>query len=143
MQLLSMGYWLPEDTDPSEGIEGVGWWESLKANAQRQNDHNHDGVNSQPLSTTALTKYTSTLLPAGWIADALGGYYQDVVVPAAISGATAPYNDINFYSLSFLLGVNGDADYGTRVYPTVTRLSSTTFRVNFGDNTRQLTVLYV
>jgi hypothetical protein len=138
MLLLSKGYYKPQANDPSEGAAGVGWFSSMEANMQRLNDHNHDGVNSQSLSTAAITRYTSTINPADWVSDGGGNYHFDVTVPAGISGAVAPLNDINSYSLSFI-----NATTGERLLPTITRLTSTTFRVEQNDNTMTMTILYV
>ena len=137
MQLLTKGYYLPEATDPSEGAVGTGWFNSLAANMTRLNAHNHDGVNSQPISTSSLSRYTSTILPANWVADGGGNVHVDIVVPIGISGATAPLNDINSYSLTFI------TSGGERINPTVTRLTSTSFRVEQNDPTLTVTVLYV
>ena len=138
MLLLSKGYYQPENADPSEGAVGAGWFNSLAANMARLNDHNHDGVNSQALSTAAITRFTSTILPADWVSDGGGNYHFDVTVPAGISGAVAPLNDINYYAMSFI-----NATTGERLLPGMTRLTSTTYRVEQNDPTMTMTILYV
>ena len=138
MLLLTKGYYKPEANDPSEGAAGVGWFNSMAENMQRLNDHNHDGVNSQALSTAAISRYTSTVLPADWVNDGGGNYHADVTVPAGISGAVAPLNDVDSYVMNFIIAATGE-----RILPTITKLTSTTFRVAQNDPTITLTILYV
>lgn len=137
MQTLSKGYYKPAVNDPSEGAAGTGWFESHRSNWQRVNDHDHDGINSQAISTAGLQKLTSTILVADWVNDGGGNYHCDITVPAAISGAVAPLNDITYYMLKLM-----ETATGNPVALTWTRLTATTFRVETNNNV-DVTILYV
>jgi hypothetical protein len=116
---LSYGY-----KKPSNPTYGDLFFPAMEANIQQLNDHTHNGVNSARIAAT-----TQTILAASWVADgAYGTYYQDVTVPAGIS-----YDTIR-------IEVRRS---GAIIYPTITRTSSTVFRIYTNDNTVDNVISYV
>ncbi len=126
MDTLSYGYQRPADGDKASV-----WMPALQANVTKVNDHNHDGSNSAALSAAAIGKYTSSLVAASWILDAQNRYYQDVTVPVGIT-------EINNFIPNFYITSTGE-----RVYPSMIRLTATTYKVYCNDNSIALTVKYV
>ena len=61
MIILSNGYKLPETGD-----FGDVWFPALEDNIQRLNDHNHDGNNSDKLTSTNVAKFVQTVLTAAF-----------------------------------------------------------------------------
>lgn len=128
MQTLSYGYKNPENTD-----YGAVWFPALNFNIVRLNSHNHDGVNSPFLAPSSVTKPTSVILAAAWVAVAgqTGTYRQSVAVPAGVA-------EISNYFIQFYITSNG-----YRLDPTVERIDATHFYVYVNDNTLAITALYV
>lgn len=141
MLTLSYGYYQPETPDPSEGAPGIGWMESIEQNFSRLNDHDHDGINSAALSTTNLSKLVSHILAADWVNDGGGNFHVVVTVPAGISAAPAPLNDIIYYALKFM-DERAGATYGDELGLTVERETATTFTV-YSNQAIDVLVLYV
>jgi len=56
MIVLSNGYQLPEDGDL-----GDVWFDALESNIQRLNDHSHNGVDSEKLSTSSIEALSVTI----------------------------------------------------------------------------------
>jgi len=71
------GYIIPDVGDESS----VDWCPSQHFNWDRIDTHNHDGVNSAPITTVISTKSYVHLLAAGWVAVADGIYKQSTTVP--------------------------------------------------------------
>ena len=119
MQTLSKGYKKPQNPDT-----GDVWFPAMEQNIQQLNDHTHNGVDSQFLAVT-----TQTISNASWGSD-LGGstYRQLVTLPTGIQ-----YDSTR---LEFRLTT------GEVVYPTVERVSSTTYYVYTNDNTVSYTAIY-
>jgi len=114
------------------------WFPAIEDNITRLNGHSHNGSDSVALSSLAFTKFSSTIASGDWVDGGNGNYSYQVTVPAGIQGASAPFNDINYYQLQFYI-----TSTGVRIYPGVTRNSSTTFTVSINDNSVGVTVLYV
>lgn len=110
MITLSYGYKKPQNPDT-----GDVFWPALEANIQALNDHTHDGVTSAPLATRQVT-----LLAANWVATANGTYRQLVTVPAGLSYDTCQ--------------VWVRRSTGEVCYPTIERVSGTTFYLYTNDN---------
>lgn len=128
MLTLTKGYKKPQSGDP-----GSVWQAGMETNIQQLNDHTHDGVDSQRLSSAAITAETVSILAAasgGWVSAGNGNYYKDITMPAAL--LTSEY-DIAF---------RNQAD-GAKLNLGMTVLSSTTYRVFANDNTLDLTVFYL
>lgn len=137
MQTLSYGFFKPETGD-----RGAVWFPALEDNFQNLNDHDHDGVNSSLLSITSVGKPSSTVASGSWISDGGGNYHVVVTVPIAISGATAPANDIIYYEVVTKINTAG-ATYGDRLYPDIERETATTFTVRVNDNTLDLILYFI
>ena len=116
MIVLSYGYKQPENGD-----KGSVWFPALNDNITRLNSHNHDGSNSAQLSSTSILKGSVSILAINWTSNGTGSFKQDVTVPSG-------YN-MDDYNIEFRLS-------GSHIiYPTVERLTATTFRVYTLDNT--------
>jgi hypothetical protein len=113
---LSYGYINPQNGDP-----GSTWFPALNSNITQLNGHNHDGINSAPLTATGIAGAAVSIPAASWVLDVAGRYKQDVTVPAG-------YN-MTQYSITFYLST------GEIILPSITQLSGTTFRIFGIDNT--------
>ena len=120
MITLSYGFKQPENLD-----EGSVVFPALEANWAQINSHNHNGTNSAKIASSSITTTTIAISNANWILVADGHYYQNVVIPN--SGL---YD--NFF-LTFKLST------GEQVFPSVSKVAASTFRVDFDDNTQDLT----
>ncbi len=74
MLVLSKGWKLPETGD-----FGDVWFLALEHNAILSNSHNHDGVNSEKITTLALISIVSTVL-AGSFTDQGNGYFRALIL---------------------------------------------------------------
>jgi hypothetical protein len=79
MLTLSMGYKKPETGD-----KGSEFFPALEDNTQRLNDHNHQGSNSQKLSTLASESVVQSVLSAAWVHQGGGNYRATVTLPAGL-----------------------------------------------------------
>jgi hypothetical protein len=122
--VLSKGWRLPATGDRD-------WWDQLEANITQSNSHDHDGTDSEAISTKNLSKSTSTILAAAWAAVSghAGTFSQTITVP---SGYTVNNSDVKFYITSS----------GIQIHPTTRYVSSTTYDVFVNDNTLALTAVY-
>ena len=113
MQTLSYGYKLPANPDT-----GDQFFPAMEFNIQRLNDHTHNGVNSAPIASTQ-----QSVLAASWAAAPIGGglYRQLVTMPVGFS-----YDTTNIW---FKIST------GEFVYPTVERVSASTYYIYTNDNT--------
>lgn len=118
MQTLSYGYKKPANPDTGDLV-----FPALEADIQQLNDHNHDGANSAPLATTQ-----QSVLAASWSATANGTYRQLLTVPTGLS-----YDTCNIWV---------KRSTGEVAYPTLERVSSTTFYIYTNDNSLAYTVNY-
>ena len=73
---LSFGY-----KKPQTGDKGSEWFKYLEDDIQQLNDHNHDGLNSAPISTRNINAETQPLSSASWVSVSGGKYRQLVTVP--------------------------------------------------------------
>ena len=113
MQTLSHGYKKPANPDT-----GDIFYPALETNIQLMNDHTHNGIDGAPLASLTVS------VPSGsWVAAPIGGgvYRQAVTVPTNYSYDTC--------QIWFKLSTN---EY---VYPSVERITSTSFYVYTNDNT--------
>lgn len=124
MLTLSYGYKKPQNGDKGQPL-----FNDLAENIQRVNDHNHDGVNSPPLTAQALQGIQATIPLAGWVAFGPTGHYRQLVTM---------YPGFNFDTcfMSFRLTT------GEYVTPTVEKFSATQFYVYTTDNTKDFVVTY-
>ena len=113
MLTLSMGVFKPQNGDT-----GDVFFPDMAANCDWMNNHTHDGANSQLLATT-----TQAISSGSWSAAPIGGglYVQTVTLPGSFS-----YDQCEIW---FKLSSN------ERVYPSVERVSSTSYKIYTNDNT--------
>ena len=105
------------------------WMPAIAANFERLSDHDHDGSDSPLLTASSVAKHSSTVLAVNWVSQGGGMYRQLVTVPAAV----LEFNSYDIYIYT---------STGERIYPTVIRVSATTFYIYVNDNTLALTVKY-
>lgn len=128
MQTLSFGYKQPETGDP-----GSVWFPAIEDNIERLNDHTHNGTDSAQLTPSSLSKsaFKSTILAVGWSAGSNGNYSQTITVPAGVT-------EINNYVVIFYI-----TSSGVRVFPTMQRVSETTYTLTVNNSALALTAVYV
>jgi hypothetical protein len=113
---LSYGYINPQNGDP-----GSVWFPALNSNITQLNNHNHDGITSAAIPSSSTVSGTVSIPAGSWVLDVTGRYKQDIIVPSG-------YN-MTQYSIMFYLST------GEIIYPSITQLSGTSFRVFGPDNT--------
>lgn len=118
--ILSKGY-----KKPSAPTFGDLWFPAMEDNIQLMNDHTHDGSDGQ-----FLAKSTSTVLAANWGADLGGGSYRQLIA----------LPDNRQFDTSKL---EVRRSTGQVVYPTIERVSATTFYIYTNDNSIAYSILYV
>lgn len=123
MQTLSYGY-----KKPDSGDKGPVVFPAMESNIDQINAHNHNGTNSEKLTSAAVNQVTQTLLAAAWVLVGNGIYKQTVTTPPSI--------DYDVRTPQFKLST------GEVVYLGTVRLSSTSFEVYINDNTVNVVVQY-
>lgn len=124
MLTLTYGFKKPEDGD-----KGVIFWDVLADDIQQLNDHTHNGVNSSKLASSSVESVTQAVSSASWVSAGGGTYYQNVTMPAGME-----YDDH---------GIQVRLTAGDIIYPTITKIGTSVFRVYINDNTQDLLVVYV
>lgn len=114
---------------PDTGDTGSVWFPALEDDITQLNDHNHDGINSAPLSGAFLQPGVVQALAANWVLVSAGVYEQTLTVPPAFN--------IDTSSIYFKL----DSDKSI-VYGEIQKLTSTTFKVFSNTNSITLNVLF-
>lgn len=126
MLTLSYGY-----SKPQTGDKGATIWSALEADIQQLNDHTHDGVTSALIPAKNLASTQGSILAAAWATYGgapTGFYRQTVTMPVGYSFDTT---SITFQSSA-----------GAYVYPTVEKVTNTTYYIYTTDNTLALTAKY-
>lgn len=121
MSISTLGFGYLKPSNPTTGDL---WFPAMETDIQLMNDHVHDGVTGA-ITPAALTN----ILAANWgAADANGGYNQTITMPTGMSYDTT---NIQFrYST------------GEAVYPLVTRVSTSQYKVYTNDNTKAYIATY-
>ena len=119
---LSNGYILPQTGD-----RGSVWFPALESNIQRLNDHNHDGNNSEKLSSSAFDSLTDQILPAAWVLQGNGLYRAAVTMPG---------------SLQFDTKIIKTRANGRSLYADIEKLTANSFYVYVNDNSLTVGILY-
>ena len=120
---------------PAQNDRQSVWTDALEDNIDLDDAHDHDGTDSAFLPPNSISKPTSSIAAVDWAGSA-GVYTKTVTIPTTISNA-ATYNDIKFFHL-----VINDAS-GNRCFPTILRVTSSTYTVTVSDNTLDLTIYYI
>jgi len=116
---------------PDVGDLALSWMQNLSDNWARISAHTHNGIDSDSLTITSITKLTTDILSAVWVNDGNGNFTQTVTVPGAIT-------EINDFHVYFFVVATGE-----RIFPDVIRQSATTYEVGINDNSLALTATYV
>jgi len=111
---------------PAQDDTGDTFYETQADNVQRTNDHNHNGTNSELLTPT-----TQSIASGSWTAEGDDTFSQTIDVTSANSAFT--YDAIG---LEFRLS------NGTVIYPTIEKVTSTTYKIFINDNTQTVTAVY-
>lgn len=124
---LSNGFKLPDTGD-----KGSTFFPDLEFNIQRVNDHNHDGSNSNLISSTSISVITQAISSGSWaaVSGQPGTYKQTVSLPGSIT-------DIDGINISFR-----DAATGHPLLLSVEKVSTTSYDVFINDTTLNLTAVY-
>lgn len=119
LNTLSNGYIQP--TNPTYGDL---FWPAMEENIQLMNDHTHDGSDGE-----LIAKDTGTAPSGSWGADLGGGTYRQTI--------TMPNNrQYDTTQIEFRLST------GERIYPTVAKVTATTFYIYTNDNSLTFNILY-
>jgi len=127
MQTLSYGYEKPEAGDNAAS----GFFTGMEDNIQRLNDHNHDGTNSALLPAQNISATTQSIASGSWSAFGPTGHYRQLITTPA--GFTFDGTNIGFRT---------SGSSGVYIYPTVERVTNTTFYIYTTDNTVSFVAIY-
>jgi hypothetical protein len=131
MRLTTNGYKVPESGDRGGGANG--FFQALEYDIERVSSHNHDGNNSEFITTKAIRRQSATIASNAWTEVAPSTYKQTIDLPAGMTMQNS--------ALQFQIPVNG-SNYGSIIYPSVEVVSETRFNVYVNDPTLNLTVYY-
>jgi hypothetical protein len=124
METLSYGY-----KRPQTGDQGSTLFTALADNITRLNNHDHDGSDSAKLTAASVVAITQAILAAAWVATSQGNYRQLVTLPGALS-----YDEIS---------ITIKNSSGHIIFPTIEKVSVTTYYVYTNDNATAMTAVYV
>lgn len=114
---------------PEAGDRGVPLFQALEDNFTRSDGHTHDGIDSPVLSPTNFVGTPQNILSAAWVASGPVGHYRQLV--------TMP---VGFLFDTVKIGFRTSG--GAYVYPTVERVTATTYYVYTIDNTQGYVAVY-
>lgn len=116
---------------PATGERGSVWFPALEDNFTRLDSHNHDGSNSAPLTTAAVTAVTASITNTGWgaVSNKLGLYSQLVTMPLGYLYANKTVTFRSTAGASLLLHTEASTSTGA-------------FTVYCNDNSIALVALY-
>jgi hypothetical protein len=103
---------------PQVNDKGSVFCPAISDNFVNLDNHSHDGLNSQKISSTALGKLEITLAPNDWALDG-ADFKQTVSLP----------NGYDFEKLQITFIIASGADQGSVIHPTVMKNSSSSFDV--------------
>jgi len=127
MQTLTYGY-----KKPQTGDKGSVFFPALEDNIQRLNDHDHDGTDSAKLTAASVTSVAQTLLLANWVSVGDGLFRQLVTCPGTLK--------VDEQGMRFQIA--SGANSGHFFYPSVEKVSASTFYVYINDSSVDVKVLY-
>lgn len=114
---------------PQTGDTGATFWTDLANAIQVLNDHTHNGTNSELLTAASSLAVTQTVSSGSWGADLGGSKYRQLVT---LPGTLIFEGSVIQVRLST----------GEMVYPTIEKVSSTTYYIYSNDNSKTFTVYY-
>jgi hypothetical protein len=115
---------------PDAGDRGVPLFQDLEDNFTRLDSHNHDGVNSPLLTAQAFIGVAQTILAANWV---------------TYGGPIGHYRQLVSMSPGFLFNttkIGFRTSAGQYIYPTVERVSNTSYYLYSTDNTIDFIAIY-
>lgn len=126
---LSYGY-----EKPQTGDKGSVFWPILESNIQKENDHNHNGINSPLLTAASSTVISQAISSASWSAQGGGTFRQTITLPASLTSVGGTYDD---YPILFRNTSNK-----RQVFLQTEKVSSTTYYLFSNDDTLDVTAIY-
>lgn len=124
MLTLSYGYLKPETGD-----KGSIFFPALEADIQQLNDHNHNGVNSSLIQSSAIVAVTQDLDAGDWVSQGGGTYRQLVMMPGSMQFD-------NFLIFAKLTATK------SQFLPTIEKVTANTFYIYINDPALDVTVYY-
>ncbi len=121
----AFGFIIPDVGDESS----TEYMPDQRANWEQVDGHNHDGINSEQVSVSNVTKAPQVLPAASWVLVGSGIYRQLVTMPAGYTYDNAMMK----YNLSG----------GDEFYPTTEKDGASSFYIYINDNTEVVTVRYL
>jgi hypothetical protein len=115
MIVLSYGFKQPQNGDASSV-----WFPALAENVTLLNNHTHDGSNSSFLNAGSIAPASVDILAVNWTLVSTGIYTQTVTTPLEVN------LDDNIMQIKL--------STGEFVYPSITRLTPTSFSIRTNDN---------
>lgn len=115
---------------PEAGDRGAPLFQDLEDNFTRTDGHSHNGVDSPLLTAQSFVGVPQTILAAGW---------------ATYGGPVGHYRQVVTMSSGFLFNttkIGFRTSTGQYIYPTVERITNTTYYVYSNDNTVDFVALY-
>lgn len=113
---------------PADGDTGATFWDLLEALFDAFDNHTHNGTNSAQLTASSFTPTTQSISSASWASQGSGTYRQTVTLPGALT----------FDAISIEMRTSA----GVVIYPTIEKVTSTSYYVYVNDNTLNLTAVY-
>jgi hypothetical protein len=129
--MLTLTYGLKQPETPDSGAE---FYPALEANIAQLDAHAHNGTDSAKLPITAIDATTQSISAGSWSATSGGNYRQLITIPSALTTAG--------YTMDTLAIQFRDASAGHMIWPTVEKVSNTTYYVYTNDNSLGLTAVY-
>lgn len=114
---------------PESGDKGSVFFPALEANFQQLNDHTHNGINSEKLTTTSSVVLTGTVLSASWVSVGGGVYRQILTLPSGLQ-----YDQV---VVAFKDTVNN-----SNAFLHIEKIDQNTYYAYCNDSTKAFTVVY-
>lgn len=115
---------------PESGDKGATLWTALQDDIAHIDAHTHNGTDSPKLSVQNLNVTTQAISHLNWAANGPAGHYrQTVTMPAGFT-----YDN---FIIDFRKTTTGE-----KIYPTVEKVTSTTYFIYTIDNTLDVTAVY-
>ena len=103
---------------PQTGDRGNSFCPALSTNMEVLDTHSHNGVNSEKIASSSITKPEIILASNAWVLDG-ADYKQTVTLP----------NGYDFDKTHIKFVISSGDDQGSVIHPTVVKISSSTFSV--------------
>lgn len=116
---------------PANGDKGAPVFTALADNITLDDAHDHDGVDSQKINTSNLTRGSVSVTDSGWVAVGDGTFKKTVTMPGAHTWGACVIS----------VFCSGGTDADLPVYPKMVKLTATTFELHSLVNNQAFTVL--